>query len=123
MINGSSKLIISGNNMDLTDALKNLVEDKVERLFRHESHIIRVRVDLEYDPHSSSHKNEFIAHGHIEINGPDMTCTAQSDDMHKSIDDMVNKLDRMIRRRSRLRKVKRKNTHGVDIPANIPKVA
>jgi putative sigma-54 modulation protein len=36
---------------------------------------------------------------------------------------MVNKLDRMLRRKHRLNKVKRKDTHNVEIPADIPKVA
>lgn len=29
---------------------------------------------------------------------------------------MVNKLDRMVRRHSRLEKIKRKDVHGMDIP-------
>ena len=40
----------------------------------------------------------------------------------QSIDELSNKLDRMLRRRSRLRKVKRNHPHDVDIPAELPKV-
>ena len=44
-----------------------------------------------------------------------------TEDLYKSIDLMVQKLDRMLRRRSRLQRVKRKDTHLIDLPASIPK--
>ena len=112
-------VIISGHNMELTEAIKNMVHEKAEKLFEHEDHIIRMRVELEYDTHNSSHKKEFIAKGQLEVRGNDHFASAA--DLYKSIDDMVNKLDRMLRRRSRMQKVKRKDTHTIDIPAEIPK--
>lgn len=115
-------IIISGTKVDLTDGLKNMVEEKLERLFRHEEQIIRIKVELEYDVRKSR-QGEYIAKGHIEINGPPMIVSVNSDDLSKSIDEMVDKLDRKIRRRSRLNRVKRKSIHGVDIPAELPKVA
>ena len=114
-------VIISGLNMDLTDAIRNVVEAKIEKLFEHEDHIVRMRVELEYDAHKRTHQNEFIAKGHLEVRGNDHNAHAETDDLYKSIDEMVNKLDRMLRRRSRLQKVKRKNTHVIDIPSEIPK--
>lgn len=114
-------VIISGINMELTEAIKNMVHEKTEKLFEHDDHIIRMRVELEYDSHNASHKGEFIAKGQLEVRGNDHFASAETDDLYKSIDDMVNKLDRMLRRRSRLQKVKRKDTHSVDIPAEIPK--
>lgn len=115
-------IILSGNHIELTDDLKQLVEEKVERLLRHEEQIIRVNVELEYDVHKSK-AGEYIAKGHIEINGPPMIVSVASNDIYKSIDEMVDKLDRKIRRRSRLDRVKRKAVHHVDIPAQLPKVA
>ena len=114
-------VIISGLNMDLTDAIKNMVHAKIEKLYEHEDHIIRMRVELEYDAHKRSHQKEFIAKGHLDVRGNDHVCSAATEDLYKSIDDTVQKLDRMLRRRSRLQKVKRKHTHMVDIPAAIPK--
>ena len=114
----TNDIIISGNNLDLTPALKRMVIDKVSKLFEHENHIIRIRVDL-----SSDHVvgNSYHAKGMIEIRGKPLVADAASEDLYKSIDLLENKLDRMLRRRSRLRVVKRKQPHGVDIPANIPK--
>ena len=114
-------VIISGLNMELTQAIKDMVHEKAEKLFEHEDHIIRMRVELEYDPHTSTHEREFIAKGQLEVRGNDHFASAETDDLYKSIDDMVAKLDRMLRRRSRLQKVKRKNVHTVEILADIPK--
>jgi putative sigma-54 modulation protein len=114
-------VIISGLNMELTDAIKNMVYEKVEKLFEHEDRIIRMRVELEYDPHQSTHQKEFIAKGQLVVRGNDHFASAATDDLYKSIDELVSKLDRMLRRRSRLKKVKRKDIHLVDLPSNIPK--
>ena len=115
-------VIITGRHIELTDSLKNIVNEKTEKLFNHEQHIIRIRVELEYNQNVTNLK-EFIAKGHIEMRGPGLNVTAETEDLYKSVDDMVNKLDRMLRRKHRMSKVKRKDTHRVDIPADIPKVA
>jgi putative sigma-54 modulation protein len=114
-------IIISGNNIDLTGALKSMVIEKVSKLFEHENQIIRIRVELGTDQKNRSNSS-FMAKGHVEIRGRDMVATVTSEDLYKSIDLLENKLDRMLRRRSRLRILKRKQTHGVDIPAELPKV-
>ncbi|MEM9161141.1 MAG: ribosome-associated translation inhibitor RaiA [Verrucomicrobiota bacterium] len=119
----SHDLIITGIHMDLTESLKQLVKEKMEKLFRHEERIMRIKVDLECDharPVGKEH--DFIAKGHIAINGPDMNVSVRNNDCHKAIDLLVDKLDRMLRRRSRLQRVKRKDTHDIEIPANLPKV-
>ena len=119
--NLQNDVIISGLNMELTDAIKSIVYEKVEKLFEHDDHIIRMRVELEYDPHQKSHEKEFIAKGHLAVRGNDHVAHAETNNLYKSIDEMVHKLDRMIRRRSRREKVKRKDVHEIDIPVSIPK--
>ena len=116
-------IIISGLNMDLTDAIKNMVRAKVEKLFDHEGHIMRLRVELEYNPHKTTHEKEFIAKGHLEVSGRSHNAHAETNNLYKSIDEMVHKLDRMIRRHSTRAKVKRKDVHIIDIPVEIPKAA
>jgi putative sigma-54 modulation protein len=113
-------IIISGHNLDLTEALKTMVIEKVSKLFEHENHIIRIRIELSKG--QQNHGKEFNAKGLIEIKGKDLVATVGSDDLYKSIDLLESKLDRMIRRRSRLRVLKRKRPHEVEIPATIPKV-
>ncbi len=118
----SHELIVSGIHLDLTPSLKFYVTEKVERLFRHEERIDRIRVELEFDGKNDVTR-PFIAKGHINIHGPDLNCSVASDECHKSVDLLVDKLDRMLRRRARLFKVKRKHPHPVELGAMLPKAA
>ncbi|MDR2200592.1 MAG: ribosome-associated translation inhibitor RaiA [Puniceicoccales bacterium] len=88
-------IIISGVHLELTDALKQIVLEKSEKLFRHEGRIIRIRFELEH-AHTKDPETEFIAKGHIEIQGPDIIASAASNDLYKSIDLLIQKLDRQL---------------------------
>jgi len=114
------KIIITGSHMELTDVLKQTVQEKMERLFRHSDQIVRVRVEIGPSVKKNA-KEEFIAKGHIEINGPDIHISETSEDLYKSIDKMVDKLDRQLRHKSNRDKEKLKHPHDVEIPAAIPK--
>lgn len=117
------KLIVAGKHLELTDSIKTIIEEKSEKLFSHNGHIVRMRVEVEYDPHQSTHQGEYIAKGHLEVRGNDHNVTVATNDLYKSIDLMVEKLDRMMRRRSRLERTKRKLKHDIDIPSFIPKMS
>jgi len=110
-----NNLILSGLHFDLKDGHKSLVSEKMEKIFKHEEKIIRARVELEHDSKSSSHKDEFIAKGHLELKGTTITISTASDNINKSIDDLIEKLDRGLRRRSRLLRVKRKQSSLHDL--------
>jgi len=116
------ELIVSGIRLDLTPALKAHVQEKFGRLFRHEERIVRIRVELEFDGKNDATR-PFIAKGHITIHGPDMNCSVASDECRKSVDLLVDKLDRMLRRRARLLKVKRKHPRAVELDTVLPKTA
>ena len=62
-------VIVSGIHLELTEGLKAHVREKMERLFRHESHIVRLKVELECD-RKHDHEHQFIAKGHIILHGP-----------------------------------------------------
>lgn len=115
------RIIVRGVHLDLTNALKSTAEGKAARLLRHQEHIIRVRLDLEYDK-TRDPRQAFIAKGHLEIRGPDLLASVASDDLHKSLDELIDKLDRMLRKRAGAAKTKRRHPHGVEIPAELPKV-
>mgnify|MGYP003962005159 CR=1 FL=1 len=84
-----NNLILSGLHFDLKDGHKSLVSEKMEKIFKHEEKIIRARVELEHDSKSSSHKDEFIAKGHLELKGTTITISTASDNINKSVDDLV----------------------------------
>lgn len=111
--NHPREVIVSGIHLDLTPSLKTYVREKLERLFRHENHIVRIRVELECDrKHDREHK--FIAKAHVELRGPNINAAVDSEDMHKSIDLLVDKLDQSVRKRHGQQKDKRNHPHAVE---------
>ena len=106
-------VIVSGIHLELTPALKTYVREKLQRVFRHDSHIVRAKVELEHDrKHDREHT--FIAKAHLQVRGPDINATVSSDDCYKSIDLLVDKLDQALRRRHGLAKDKRNHPHPVE---------
>src|SRR5438552_3931239 len=108
------ELIVSGIHLDLTPSLKTFVREKAERLFRHQERIVRIRVELECDSKEDV-ATRFKAKGHIEINGPELNATVQSDECHKAVSLLTDKLDRMLGKRHHLQKARRHNLTTIDI--------
>lgn len=107
------EVIVSGIHLDLTPSLKTFVTEKAERLFRHEERIVRVRVELECDPKQAV-ANRFTAKGHVKIQGPDMNAAVSAEECHKAVALLVDKLDRMLQKRSTLKKEKRNHPHPIE---------
>jgi putative sigma-54 modulation protein len=112
---------ITGLNLELTEALKSHVNGKLSKVLKHNDRIIRINVELAYHP-SHKHVNEFVAKAQVEVGGPIIVVSIESDDLYKSIDALTEKLTRQVRRRHRLVKEKRNHPHDVDIPVELPKV-
>ncbi len=111
--NHPHEVIVSGIHLELTPSLKTYVHEKLERLFRHEGHIVRIRVELECD-RKHDHQHKFLAKARVELRGPDINCSVESEEMHKSIDLLVDKLDQAVRKRHGQHKDKRNHPHGVE---------
>jgi len=114
------ELIVSGIHLELTPSLKIFVKEKADRLFRHQERIVRIRVELECDSNADVDAR-FKAKGHIALYGPDMNATVESNECHKAVALLVDKLDRMLEKRHHLHKVKRNHPHpveftGVELP-------
>jgi len=116
----ATKFLIRGIHLDLTEALRQSVLHKAERLLRHNDYIVRIRIDLELDQ-TKDITSKFIAKGHIEIGGPDLIASVASDDCYKSIDLLVDKLDRLLERRHGMRKDKRNHPHAAELDVELPK--
>jgi putative sigma-54 modulation protein len=117
---GAAMLIIRGIHLDLTEALRCAAENKAVRLLRHNEHIIRIRIDIEFDKTRGA-REQFIAKGHIEIGGPDLLASMASDDAYKSIDLLVDKLDGLLRTRHGRRKDKRNSISSAELETAILK--
>jgi putative sigma-54 modulation protein len=110
------ELIVSGIHLELTQSLKTFVQEKADRLFRHEERILRMRVELESDP-KEKFGARFKAKGHLIIDGPALNATVESDECHKAVALLTDKLDRMLSRRAQLVKAKRHRTHAIEFDA------
>lgn len=86
------QLNITGHHVDITDSLQNYVENKLERLERHFDNVTNVHVILTVE------KQRQKAEATIHISGADVFADAVNSDMYASIDALIDKLDRQIKR-------------------------
>jgi putative sigma-54 modulation protein len=98
LLEGGDKLIVRGIHLSLTEAMKSAISSKVERLLRHEPKIVRVRIDVE--PMRIEHHRVFTAKGQVQVSGPDLCVSAIHEDAYHAIDDLIDKLDRQLRKRA-----------------------
>ena len=116
----SSKLILQGVHLELTDAMESVMREKLSVLLRHNDYIVRINVRLQQDQTMGT-EHHYTATGQIEIGGPDLVASAEGKDAYDVIDSLVDKLDRQLGRRQGKRKERRNHPKESDISANIPK--
>ncbi len=81
---------ISGHHVEVTEALHDYVNKKLERLDSHFESITNVQVTLSVE--KLVHKAESSLH----TRGADINATAEHEDMYAAIDQMSDKLDRQL---------------------------
>ena len=86
------QLNITGHHVEVTDSLKAYVEEKLERLEKHFDHVNNVHVILSVE--KERQKSEATVH----VNGAQLFAESTHEDMYASIDSMVDKLDRQIKK-------------------------
>jgi putative sigma-54 modulation protein len=84
------QLSLTGHHVDITDALRNYVEEKVERLERHFDHVTNMHVIL------SVEKLQKKAEATVHLSGADIFADSVHEDMYAAIDTLVDKLDRQV---------------------------
>jgi putative sigma-54 modulation protein len=104
----SEKILVRGIRLQITPITHETALTKGARLLRHHSDLLRVRFDLEFD-RTKDVNAQFIAKGRIEIPGPDLIASVASEDIMKSLALLVDKLDRMLRERTRTKVDHRNN--------------
>lgn len=85
---------ISGQNVDITQALRAYVTEKLERLERHFGNLISARVVLRIE------RVEHMVEATVSVGGRtnDIHAVAVAEDMYAAIDALIDKLDRQVRR-------------------------
>jgi putative sigma-54 modulation protein len=83
-------LKLTGNHVEITDAMREYVISKISKITRHFDHVIDVSVIL------SVEKLKQKAEANVHVRGKDIFVETDSVDMYASIDTLVDKLDRQI---------------------------
>ncbi|MDQ8186936.1 HPF/RaiA family ribosome-associated protein [Pelagicoccus sp. SDUM812002] len=120
-MDSNNEVEIVGRHLELTEPIKCKVKELAEKLREHDSDIKRIRVELELERHAKTHQDEFIAKGHVDGHRNHFDVTAQGDDLYKAISDLGDKLDRIIRNKSRRRVTERRHLSSIDLDADLPK--
>ncbi|MCK5889834.1 MAG: ribosome-associated translation inhibitor RaiA [Methylococcales bacterium] len=81
---------VTGHHIEVTDSLKNHVNEKIGKLKRHFDNVTDVHVILTVE------KLEQKAEATVQISGAKLFAEDSQEDMYKAIDNMVDKLDRQI---------------------------
>jgi putative sigma-54 modulation protein len=81
---------ITGHHIDITDALRDYVTEKMDKLTRHFDHVTNIHVILTVE------KQDQKAEATVHVSGGDLFAQHSSEDMYASIDGLLDKLDRQI---------------------------
>jgi putative sigma-54 modulation protein len=84
---------ITGHHVEVTPALRAYVTEKMQKLIRHSDQVISIRVILNVE------KLQQNAEASVNVGGRTLFGSVSATDMYASIDGLVDKLDRQIRRR------------------------
>jgi len=86
------QLNLSGHHVEVTDALRQYVNEKLEKVERHFDHITDAQCIL------SVEKLEHKAEATIHVSGATLFAESVDENMYAAIDSMTDKLDRQVRK-------------------------
>ncbi len=88
-------LTISGHHLDLTPAIREYVQAKLERIRRHFDHVIDIAVILTVDKLPQKEKRQ-KAEINLRVRGKDLHAESLAQDLYAAIDALIDKLDRQV---------------------------
>ena len=105
------KIIVSGRNIQVTDAIRTYAEEKISRVKKYFEHIIEIDITLSVE-HSKSegdiHKADVLLFG----NGAKIKVTMEDKDLYAAIDKATDILERQVRKhKEKLKEKKKKGSH------------
>lgn len=86
------KIAMTGHHVDISEALRDHVKNKMARLERHFDHIVDVHVTLTVE------KNRHKAEATITVSGGQIHAESEEEQMYAAVDLLVDKLDRQVLR-------------------------
>lgn len=86
------KIIFKGKHIEVTDAMRNYIEKRLNKIERHFDHILEVIVTLNVE------KNRQIVEVTLQASRALIRAEEETDDMYASMDKVADKLERQIRK-------------------------
>lgn len=90
-------LTISGHHLEVTQALRNYVMTKLERITRHFDQIEDIRVRLIIENETEKERRQ-RAECRIRVKGSDLFAECAHEDLYAALDQLADKLDRLVKR-------------------------
>jgi putative sigma-54 modulation protein len=88
-------LTISGHHLEVTQALRNYVTTKLDRITRHFDQVVDIKVLLTVEKQKEKERRQ-RAECMIHVKGNDMFAESSHEDLYAALDDLVDKLDRQV---------------------------
>jgi len=86
------QLQVSGQQIEITEPLRQYVEEKIGRIQKHFDHVTNTNVVLHYE----KKKNRHTAEATINTKGAQLHAGSEGSDMYAAIDALADKLDRQV---------------------------
>jgi putative sigma-54 modulation protein len=83
---------VSGQQIEITDPLRDYVTDKIGRITKHFDHVTNTNVVL----HFEKKKNRHHAEATLNTKGAQLHANSEGLDMYAAIDALADKLDRQV---------------------------
>ena len=90
-------LTISGHHLEVTQALRNYVTTKLDRITRHFDQVVDIRVILTVEKQREKERRQ-RAECNIHVKGGDLFAESSHEDLYAAVDELIDKLDRQVGR-------------------------
>ena len=113
------RLQVKGKNLDVSDSIRSYAEDKLRKLERQLADPTQIELELSVERNPSISANH-VAEATIWTKGPTLRAREASADMRASIDQLVDKLERQVKRYRQKRRRRTGRDNGTNLYAGPP---
>jgi putative sigma-54 modulation protein len=109
------RLQVKGRNLEVSDQIRKYAEDKLGKLDRLVNDPTRIELELAVEKNPSISNNQ-VAEATVWTRGPVLRARETSEDMKASIDQLVDKLERQVKRYRDKRRPRKHDRHDAVPP-------
>ena len=113
------RLQVKGRNLEVSDQIRQYAEDKLAKLDRLVKDPTRIELELAVEKNPSISANQ-VAEATVWTKGPVLRARETSEDMKASIDQLVDKLERQVKRYRDKRRPRKHDRHDGPAPEPAP---